>query len=115
MGLGIATGYLVSKNRVIKHQIDNAVAGYEGSAEPATDGVTSAQADEPREVWRLQGEPARSRARRGPRSAERGREGRGRLQWFGAVDSGDTATARRPRGLDKRSLCVSRCFCTFLS
>ena len=43
MGLGIATGYLVSKNRVIKHQIDNAVAGYEGSAEPATDGVTSAE------------------------------------------------------------------------
>ena len=41
IGLGLAAGYLVNKNMVMKSQLEQSVANFNSAAKPATGGVTS--------------------------------------------------------------------------
>jgi len=43
VGLGLAAGYLVNKNVVLKNQLDESVEEFNSAARPATGGVTSSE------------------------------------------------------------------------
>lgn len=43
VGLGLSAGYLINKNISFTGELDKSIAAFQGAAQPATSGVTSAE------------------------------------------------------------------------